>query len=595
MNILGISCYYHDAAAALLKDGKLIACAQEERFTRKKNDPDFPANAIDFVLNQASIKPAELDYVAFYDKPFLKFERIIKSIMQTYPRSSKLFREVTHTWFKDKLWIKSAIASHLSMDLEKILFVEHHMSHAASTFLCSPFEKAAILTVDGVGEWASTTIGTGDGTSIKLLKEIHFPHSLGLLYSAFTAFLGFEVNEGEYKVMGMAPFGAPHYTDKVKKVINLYPDGSFELNMDYFSFHYSTEHTYNNKFVQLFGEPRSPKSKFFTADSGYPSYFGEKPLNYEELCKENQYYADIAASIQAVLEEALIKLAKTAYEDTKLDKLCIAGGVGLNSSANYKILMNSPFTDLFIQPAAGDAGGAIGAALYVYNTMLGNKRSFIMNHAYFGKEYNTDEIRSAVEEFGATYTIINNEAKLLELTVDELLKGKVIGWFQGKFEWGPRALGCRSIIADARIPEMKDIVNTKIKFREPFRPFAPSVLAEHAHKYFDFDNSIEHYPAKFMLYVIPVKKEKQEEIPAVTHVDGTGRLQMVEKNLNPLYWNLINTFYQKTGTALILNTSFNLKGEPIVNTPTNALNTFSKSGMDLLIMGSTIVHKGTRD
>ena len=593
MRILGISCHYHDAGAALLEDGQLIACAQEERFTRKKHDSDYPKNAAEFVLTQAGITSQQLDYVIFYDKPFLKFERILKTILQTYPQSAGVFREVVKSWFKDKLWIRGTIATHLKISLEKVLFAEHHISHAASAFLCSPFEKAAIITVDGVGEWATTTIGIGDRNTIKLMKQIHFPHSLGLLYSAFTAFLGFEVNEGEYKVMGMAPFGKPNYIEKVKKLINLYPDGSFELNMDYFSFHYSTTHTYNQKFISLFGEPRSPKSKFFTADSGYPSYFGEMPYYYEQLCKENQYYADIASSIQAVLEEALINMAKAAHEATGLDKLCIAGGVGLNSSANFKILTNTLFNEIYIQPASGDAGGAIGAALYLYYSLMNNPRHFVMNHALYGKEYNVSEIIQSVDAFNASYAIIKNEEQLLNFAVDELLKGKVIGWFQGRFEWGPRALGARSIIADARLPEMKDIVNTKIKFREPFRPFAPSVLSENAKDYFEYDANVEHYPAKFMLYVIPVKQEKQKEIPAITHVDGTGRLQLVEKSTNPLYWNLINTFYQKTGTPLILNTSFNLKGEPIVNTPTNALNTFSKSGMDILIMGPVVVSKTT--
>jgi len=589
MKILGISCYYHDSAAALIEDGELIACSQEERFSRKKNDAGFPKNAIEFVLQQAGIKSSELDYVAFYDKPFLKFERIIKSILQTFPRSCKLFIEVIQTWFKDKLWIKDEISNYLKISPEKIMFIEHHMSHAASAFLCSPYEKAAIITVDGVGEWATTTIGKGDGNSITIMQEIHFPHSLGLLYSAFTAFLGFEVNEGEYKVMGMAPFGQPKYVDKVKEVIKLNKDGSFELNMDYFSFHYSTQHTYNKKFIKLFGPPRLPGSKFFTAESGYPPYFGDKPTNYNELCKQNEYYADIASSIQTVLEEALINLANTAYEKTGLDKLCIAGGVGLNSSANYKILRNTPFKELFIQPAAGDAGGAIGAALYIYNTILGNKRRFIMDNAYYGKEYNTHEIQKAIEEYGIPYKIINDEAKLIDYTVESLIQGKVVGWYQGRFEWGPRALGNRSILADARNADMKDIVNTKIKFREPFRPFAPSILDGYQQEYFDIDDSTEHYPTKFMLYVVPVNQNKRKEIPAVTHVDGTGRLQVVEKNKNFLYWELINAFYKKTGTPLILNTSFNLKGEPIVNTPYDAINTFLKSQMDILIMKNIVI------
>lgn len=589
MNILGISCYYHDSAAALIRDGILVACAQEERFSRKKNDAGFPKNAIDFVLQQGNIKSSEIDYVAFYDKPFLKFERIIKSILQSFPYSCRLFIEVMQTWFKDKLWIREEISNYLKISSKKVMFIEHHISHAASAFLCSPYEKAAIITVDGVGEWATTTIGIGDGTSIKLLQEIHFPHSLGLLYSAFTAFLGFEVNEGEYKVMGMAPFGKPLYIDKVKKVINLHKDGSFELNMDYFSFHYSISKTYNKNFIKLFDKQRDANSKFFTRESGYPSYYGEKPTNYIELCKKNEYYADIAASIQSVLEEALINLANVAYEKTGLDKLCIAGGVGLNSSANYKILKKAPFKEIYIQPASGDAGGAIGAALYIYNNIVNNKRIFIMDNAYYGKEYKINEIKNAIEHSGFSYKIINDEEKLIKHVVNLLIQGKVVGWYQGRFEWGPRALGCRSIIADARIAKMKDIVNTKIKFREPFRPFAPSVLDKHYQDYFEIDSSKEHYPAKFMLYVVPIKENKRKEIPAVTHVDGTGRLQIVEKDKNPLYWELINTFYKETSTPLILNTSFNLKGEPIVNTPANALNTFTKSQMDALVMGQFLI------
>lgn len=591
MNILGISCYYHDAAAALLIDGELIACAQEERFTRRKHDPNYPKNSINFVLQQANLKSADIDYVIFYDKPFLKFERIFKTILQTFPYSYKLFLQVAKTWFKDKLWIKGTIASHLRIKPEKILFLDHHLSHAASAFLCSSFEEAAIITVDGVGEWATTTIGIGKGNSIKLIKEIHFPHSLGLLYSAFTAFLGFEVNEGEYKVMGMAPFGKPRYVDKVHKLINLFPDGSFEINMDYFSYHYSTKNTFNEKFIALFGEPRSPDSKFFTFESGYPSYFGDKPSNFNELCKQNQHYADIAASIQFVLEEALINLSKAAYQETKLDKLCIAGGVGLNSSANFKILKSTPFKELYIQPAAGDAGGALGAALYFYYSILNNKRNFIMNHAFYGKEYTENEIIDSLESANINYSIIKNEEELLNKAIEELIKGKVVGWFQGKFEWGPRALGARSILADARRKEMKDIVNTKIKFREPFRPFAPSVLKGRTEEYFEIDNNSSLEPAKFMLYVVPIKASKQEEIPAVTHIDGTGRLQIVEEKYNNLYWNLINKFYKETGTPIILNTSFNLKGEPIVNSPTDALNTFLKSGMDILIMGHTLISK----
>jgi carbamoyltransferase len=591
MNILGISCYFHDAAAALISDGKLIAAAEEERFTRKKHDYEFPQNAIDFCLRIGVIKGADLDYVVFFEKPFVKFERLLLSTMQTFPRSLRLFREAMITWFGDKLWIKHLLQKRLGLPPSKILFSEHHLSHAASAFFCSPFEEAAILTVDGVGEWTTATLGVGKGTNIKLLKEIRFPHSLGLLYSAFTAFLGFEVNEGEYKVMGMAPFGTPRYKDKVYKLIRVNGDGSFELNMDYLSFHYSSENTFNRNFEKLFGSPRDPKSHFFTKASGYPSYFGEKPSNYEELAKENEYYADVAASIQAVTEEVLLKMAQCAYEETGLKRLCMAGGVALNSVANGRILKETSFEEIYIQPSAGDGGGAIGAALFGYHMVLGKPRNFIMEHAYWGEEHSPCEIEKFLKDNGIRYERIEHEEKLIEQVVDRLQQGKVIGWHQGRFEWGPRALGNRSILADPRREDMKNIVNVKIKFREPFRPFAPSVLVERTQDYFTLDDSARHYPARFMLYVVDVRKEKQDVVPAITHVDGTGRLQTVQKEVNPKYYRLIETFEQATGVPVVLNTSFNLKGEPIVNTPQESFLTFSRSGMDTLVLGNYIIDK----
>jgi carbamoyltransferase len=591
MYILGISCYFHDSAAALIHDGKLIAAAEEERFTRKKHDYEFPQHAIDFCLKKAGIRSQDLDYVAFFEKPFVKFERLLLSSMQMFPKSYRVFREAMITWLGDKLWIKHLIQKRLDVPPTKILFSEHHLSHAASTFFCSPFDEAAILTVDGVGEWTTASIGIGKGTEIRLLKEIRFPHSIGLLYSAFTAFLGFEVNEGEYKVMGMAPFGVPRYEDKVHKLINIGSDGSFELDMDYFSFHCSTENTYNQKFIDLFGTPRNPQSHFFTPETGYPIYFGDKPENFLELGKENQHYADIAASIQAVTEEALLKMAEAAYRETGLKKLCMAGGVALNSVANGKILRHSPFEEIYVQPAAGDGGGAIGAALYVYHQVLGKPRNFIMDHAYWGAEHDASSINDFLKEASLKYERFEKEERLLERVVDRLEQGKVIGWFQGRFEWGPRALGNRSILADPRKAEMKDIVNVKIKFREPFRPFAPSVLAESAEEYFILPNAVKHYPARFMLYVVDVRDNKKDVLPAITHVDGTGRLQTVRQKQNPRYYKLIETFGEATGVPVILNTSFNLKGEPIVNTPLEAFNTFSKSGMDLLVLGDCIIEK----
>lgn len=591
MHILGISCYFHDAAAALLRDGELIAAAEEERFTRKKHDYEFPQHAIDFCLKQGGITEADLDYVVFFEKPFLKFERLLLSTMQTFPKSRRLFQEAMITWLGDKLWIKHLIQKRFGVPSSKILFSEHHLSHAASAFFCSPFDEAAILTVDGVGEWTTASMGIGKGTDIRLLKEIRFPHSLGLLYSAFTAFLGFEVNEGEYKVMGMAPFGSPRYVDRVNKLIRVAADGSFELDMEYFSFHYSSKRTFNRKFEALFGTPRDPKAHFFTPTSGYPSYFGEKPGNFLELAHQNQYYADVAASIQQVTEEVLLKMANQVYKETGLTRLCLAGGVALNSVANGRILRETPFQELYIQPAAGDGGGALGAALYAYHTVLGKPRRFVMEHAYWGEEHGPQEIERFLRETGIAYQRFDDEEKLVQEVVDCLVSGKVIGWFQGRFEWGPRALGHRSILADPRRPDMKDLVNVKIKFREPFRPFAPSVLANRAEEYFELPGAVQHYPARFMLYVVNVKKDQQNVMPAITHVDGTGRLQTVREEDNPRYYRLIKTFGEVTGVPVLLNTSFNLKGEPIVNTPREAFNTFSKSGMDVLVLGDYLVRK----
>jgi carbamoyltransferase len=591
MNILGISCYFHDAAAALVRDGLLVAAAEEERFSRKKHDYEFPQHAIDFCLRVGGVQAADLDYVVFFEKPFVKFERLLLSNLQTFPRSHRVFREAMITWLGDKLWIKHRIQKSLAAPPEKILFSEHHLSHAASAFFCSPFEKAAILTVDGVGEWTTASLGIGEGANVKLLKEIRFPHSLGLLYSAFTAFLGFEVNEGEYKVMGMAPFGTPGYVDKVHKLIRVNSDGGFELDLDYFSFHYSPDQTFNGKFVGLFGPPRDPKAHFFTRASGYPAYFGEKPTNYDELGKQNQYYADVAASIQAVTEEVLLQMAQHAYRETGLKKLCMAGGVALNSVANGKILRETPFEEIYVQPAAGDGGGAIGAALYAYHTVLGQPRKFIMQHAYWGEEHGPGEIEKFLKESGIRYQRYEDEERLIARVVDRLQEGKVIGWCQGRFEWGPRALGNRSILADPRRPDMKDIVNTKIKFREPYRPFAPSVLVEKAGEFFDLAEPKRHYPARFMLYVVDVKEDKRKVIPAVTHVDGTGRLQTVDQTTAPRYYRLIERFGEATGVPVILNTSFNLRGEPIVNTPREAFRTFSLSEMDALVLGYYLIEK----
>jgi carbamoyltransferase len=596
MYILGVSCYYHDAAAALLRDGELVAAAEEERFTRKKHDFGFPTNAINFCLAHAGITAHDLDYVVFYEKPLLKFERILMTALATFPKSWGSFRESMITWFNEKLWIKGQILGRLPIHADRLLFVEHHLSHAASTFFASPYEEAAIVTVDGVGEWTTATVGRAtadwDGkgrNSIELFNEVQFPHSLGLLYSAFTAFLGFRINNGEYKVMGMSPYGQPSRMEDVYKLIEVSEDGSFHLNMDYFCFHHSTSRTFNGRFEALFGEPRVHDSIFYTPTT-HPKK--DHPQWDDQVAQRNQHYADIAASIQRVTEETLLKMANYAHRRTGLKKLCMAGGVALNSVANGRILRETPFEELWIQPAAGDSGGALGAALYVYHVLLGRPRGFVQEHSYWGAEYSQDEVRQALEATGVTYERVEDEEQLASLMVEDLLAGKVIALFQGCFEWGPRALGNRSILADPRRAEMKDVVNTKIKFREPFRPFAPVVLEERAEEYYaGLWNARRHYPARYMLMVFPVREDKQALIPAVTHEGGTGRIQTIRHEWNPLYYRVVRRFGEETGVPVLLNTSFNLRGEPIVNTPANALNTFGKSGLDTLYMGHFVIRK----
>ena len=591
MYILGISCFNHDAPAALTHAGRRVAASEEERFSRKKHDSGFPRLAVQFCLEEAGISIHDVDYVVFYEKPFVKFERILTTALQVVPKSWKVFGDAMTTWLLDKLWMKNIFRQELGIPVERILFSEHHLSHAASTFFCSPYDEAAILTVDGVGEWATATMGVGKGTSIKLLREIRFPHSVGLLYSAFTAFLGFEVNEGEYKVMGMAPYGEPKYVDKVYKLLHMDHDGSFQLNMEYFCFHHSSTQSFNQKFVDLFGAPRDPEWYFFTKSSGYPSYFGDRPADFERIEDRNQYYADVAASIQQVTEELVLNMVRSVHRDTGLERLCMAGGVALNSVANSRIIRETPIKEVYVQPAAGDGGGALGAAMYVYHCALGKPRNFVMNHAYWGKAYTQGQINDFAKTCGMPYEIYSNEDQMLERTVNELTSGHVVGWYQGRFEWGPRALGARSILADPRREDMKEIVNLKIKFREPFRPFAPSVLVDAAERYFDLPDVAKHYPARFMLYVVDVKEGQGKILPAITHVDNSARLQAVHKSESPLYYSLIEKFGQATGVPVVLNTSFNLKGEPIVTTPANAFNTFSTSEMDALVLGNTVIRK----
>jgi len=591
MHILGVSCYYHDAAAALLADGQLVAAAEEERFSRIKHDFNFPTRAIRFCLEQGKLSGKDLDYVVFFEKPFRKLDRILASVLQTYPQSWKVFRESMIGWMLDKLWVASTLQSELGISRENIFFSDHHLSHAASAFLCSPFEAAAILTVDGVGEWSTAACGVGRDTEIRLTKHLEFPHSLGLLYSTFTAFLGFEVNEGEYKVMGMAPYGTPRYVDKVWKLVRQNADGSFSLDMDYFCFHHSTDRMFNRRFVDLFGEPRPVNMPFFTESTGYPSYFGQRSGDYTAKCRINEHYADIAASIQRVTEDLLVGMAKSVRNETGLKNLCIAGGVGLNSVANTRILRESGFEELFIQPAAGDSGGALGAALWAYHSVLGKPRSFRMEHAYWGQEYGASEISSFLRSENIPYQEAPHADELLDRVTAHLTLGKVVGWYQGRFEWGPRALGNRSILADPRNAAMKDIVNAKIKFREPYRPFAPSVTADCATQYFELDHAARQYPLRYMLYVTPVKETQRVNLPAITHVDGTARVQTVFREHSPLYHGLIERMGQATGIPVVLNTSFNLRGEPIVTTPQNAFSTFSRSEMDCLVLGNFLIEK----
>jgi carbamoyltransferase len=593
MNILGVSCYFHDAAAALLRDGELVAAAEEERFSRVKHDFGFPARAIAFCLERGGLSASDLDYVAFFEKPFLKFERILQTAFATVPRSQGVFRQAMTAWLLDKLWVKSKIRAATGVAEDRILFVDHHASHAASTYFCSPFDDAAILTVDGVGEWATATMGRGRDTKISLDEEIRFPHSLGLLYSAFTAFLGFEVNEGEYKVMGMAPYGTPRFVDKVWKLVKLGRDGAFELNLEYFAFPYSTTRTFSAKFEALFGPPRAPETPFFTAQTPYPAYYDAKPADFDARTRENQHYADLAASIQVVTEEILLAMVRGLCARAQTTRLCMAGGVALNSVANARILRETPVTDLYVQPAAGDSGAALGAALFVHHQILGQPRRFVMRHAYWGESHGPDAVREAVRANGSRAIAFDDddEDALLDRVVSLLTDGKVIGWAQGAFEWGPRALGHRSILADPRQASMKDVVNTKIKFREPYRPFAPSVLQDCAPAYFALDDPRRHLPAHFMLLVVPVREQARDRIPAVTHVDQTARVQVVTPESDARYYRLIERFGQATGVPVLLNTSFNLRGEPIVNTPAEALHTWSRSGMDALVLDRTIVFK----
>ena len=559
MNILGISAFYHDSAACLIQDGRLVAAASEERFTRKKHDEAFPHEAIKYCLRAGKIETKDIDYVGFYDKPFLKFERLLSTYLSTFPRGLRSFSKAMPVWLKEKLWIPQMIRKELNYE-GKILYTEHHLSHAASAFLVSPFKDAAILTVDGVGEWATASYGVGKDREIDLFKEIRFPHSLGLLYSAFTYYLGFKVNSAEYKVMGLAPYGVPRYVDQVKKLIEIKDDGSFEMDMSYFSYHYGLKMT-NGRFADLFGgPPRDPESKL------------------------EQKQKDIAASVQKVTEEIMLKMASYLHRETKMENLCMAGGVALNCVANGRILREGPFKDLFIQPAAGDAGGALGVAAYINHSLLGNPRTIRMEDAYLGPEFGEEEILETLRKYGAPYRRLERDELVKQVAA--LIEGQtVIGWFQGRMEFGPRALGSRSIIADARNPENKDVVNLKIKFRESFRPFAPSVLEEKIGEYFEIDR-----PSPYMLLVAPVREGKRV-IPSVTHIDHSARIQSINRDQNALYYDLIREFERRTGVPVIINTSFNVRGEPIVCSPDDAYRCFMRTHMDYLAMGPYLLDK----
>lgn len=560
MKILGISCYYHDAAACLLDDGKVIAAAQEERFTRWKHDWEFPKNAIEYCLKEGRISIEEVDAIGFYDKPFIKFERILQTYIATYPKGWISFLKAIPLWLKKKIWMSSLIEKELHYKKE-IYFSEHHLSHAASAFYASGFDEAAVLTADGVGEWATTSVAVGKGLDIQMLEEIYFPHSLGLLYSAFTYYLGFKVNSGEYKVMGLAPYGQPRFQDLIlEKLIDLKGDGSFKLNLEYFTFPHGLRMV-GRRFERLFGTPRrNPETEL-------------KPIHF-----------DLAASIQKVTEEAMLRLARHTYEITECRKLCLAGGVALNCVANGRILREGPFQEIFIQPAAGDAGGAYGVASLMAHAVFRKPRVPGWGQAFWGPAYSDEETREVLDQEGAVYQELK-DGELVREVAKRLAEGKVVGWVEGRMEFGPRALGHRSILADPRDPRMKDTVNLKIKFRETFRPFAPIVVEEKCPEYFGLNQE-----SPFMLLVAPVHENKRV-IPSVTHVDGSARIQTLSEEDDPTLYSLIQEFGRLSGVPVLINTSFNVRGEPIVCTPQEAWRCFMRTKMDCLVVNRFLLDK----
>jgi carbamoyltransferase len=596
LNILGISAYYHDSAAALVQDGKIVAAAQEERFTRKKHDAAFPVNAVRFCLERAGIAADDVQLIAFYDKPFLKFERLLETYLAFAPRGFQSFRMALPVWLKEKLFQKDLLIKQLKENFEsdlwedRLIFAEHHQSHAASAFFPSPFESSVVLTMDGVGEWTTTSAGFGKGNTLNIEKEIHFPHSLGLLYSAMTYYTGFRVNSGEYKVMGLAPYGEPKYARAIlDNIIDVKDDGSFRLDLSYFDYCTGLTMT-NEKFDSLFGSP------------------ARKP---EELL--TQQHMDLAASIQAVTEEVVLKLGRNLARETGEKNLCLAGGVALNCVANGKLLRDKSFENIWIQPAAGDAGGALGAALSAHYIHKNQPRTVssgdTMSGSYLGPEFEQADVENRLRSVGGKFLTVDDNA-LYETTAQALADGKAVGWFQGRMEYGPRALGNRSILGDPRSPKMQSVLNLKVKYRESFRPFAPSVLREHVSDWFDLDSD-----SPYMLLVANVEKSRQKqmtdeqaklfgieklniprsEIPAVTHVDYSARIQTVHVDTNPQYHRLISRFRDKTGCPVIVNTSFNVRGEPIVCTPEDAFRCLMGTEMDLLVIGNTMLTKEDQD
>ena len=578
MNVLGLSFGYHDSAAALVGNTGILAAAEEERFSRKKHDNGFPTSAIDFCLSASGLTAPELDAVVYYENPALKWDRIVSSYVEELEQHPEYLDRVISSWiYHNKFDPEAAITQYLGLPMSMVYSLEHHQSHAASAYHCSPFSEAAVVTMDGVGEYETTTISHAKPSGLTKLTSQSFPHSLGLLYSAITAFLGFEVNEGEYKVMGMAGFGEPNYQDAFSKLLQLKPGGEFEIDPSYFEFNCPEQFPFNQRLCALLGNPRDPGSRFSFVSAGQPD-------------PDDQRYANIASSLQKCTEDTVLHISAAALTKTGERDLCFAGGVGLNSLANARVKKELN-CNLFVQPAAGDGGAALGAALQ-WRAENAPSSSVRLRNGCLGKEYGSDEIELALNRHSVPYTQYDTQTDLISEVAWQLAAGFVVGWLQGPFEWGPRALGNRSILANPAHPDMQEIVNTKIKFREPFRPFAPSVLAERAHEYFDIpDNLPECSPEDFMLSVVPVRESRQSALPSVTHVDGTARVHLVRRDVNALFYDLISAIDQQIGVPVVLNTSFNLQGEAMVNTPYDALETFSWSGLDFLVMGNFVVSK----